>query len=96
MQNRLEKIIAKEFGIKYSELLLLPQFDIIQYHVIDPMHNVFLGLVEHTVKIWKDLEILQIGRIPRKIGSGFASITADEWKHWLMIYSLYALLEILP
>lgn len=107
--------IAKEFGIKYSELILLPHFDIVRYHVIDPMHNIFLGLVKHTVKIWKDIGLLQdkhypiiqekvdnmnppskIGRIPRKIGSGFAAFTADEWKHWIMIYSLYALLEILP
>ena len=37
-----------------------------------------------------------IGRIPRKIGSEFAAFTADEWKHWILIYSLYALHGILP
>ena len=38
----------------------------------------------------------KIGRIPRKIGAGFASFTADEWKHWILIYSLYALHELIP
>ena len=38
----------------------------------------------------------KIGRIPRKIVSGFAAITADEWKHWILIYSLYALYKLLP
>ena len=38
----------------------------------------------------------KIGRIPRKIGAGFASFTAEEWKHWILIYSLYALHELIP
>ena len=38
----------------------------------------------------------KIGRIPRKIGAGFASFTADEWKHWILIFSLYALFELIP
>ena len=104
--------IAKTYGVKYSELLRLPEFNIIRYHVIDPMHNIFLGLVKHTVKMWKDTGLLlerhflllqdsmnppsKIGRIPRKIGSGFAAFTADEWKHWVLIYSMYALYGILP
>ena len=55
----------------------------------------------------RDFEMLQdkvdsmnvppnIGRIPRKVKSGFASFTADEWKHWILIYSLFALYEVLP
>ena len=91
------------------------EFNIVRYHVIDPMHNVFLGLVKHTVKTWKDTGLLlerhfqtlqekvdsmnapsKIGHIPRKIGSGFAAFTADEWKHWVLIYSVYALHGILP
>ena len=107
--------IAKQHGVKYSELLRLPKFNIIRFHVVDPMHNVFLGLAKHTVKQWKEKELLRdihcsilqdrvdsmnppskIGRIPRKIGSGFASFTADEWKNWILIFSMYALREILP
>ena len=37
-----------------------------------------------------------IGSIPRKIGSVFSSFTADEWKHWTLLYSVYALYQIIP
>ena len=37
-----------------------------------------------------------IGRIPHKIESGMASMTADQWKNWTCIYSLYALHGLLP
>ena len=36
-----------------------------------------------------------IGRIPGKIGSGFASFTADQWKNWVVYYSLFALHDML-
>ena len=36
-----------------------------------------------------------IGRIPNKISSGFSSFTADQWKHWVVYFSLISLLEIL-
>ena len=47
----------------------------------------------------KDFEVIQkrvnsvvapadIGRIPHKIHSGFASFTADQWKNWVNYYSL--------
>ena len=37
-----------------------------------------------------------IGRIPHKIRSGFASFTADQWKNWVLYFSLIALREVLP
>ena len=37
-----------------------------------------------------------IGRIPHKIASAFASLTADEWKNWTLLFSLIALKNILP
>ena len=37
-----------------------------------------------------------MGRIPRKISSGFASFTAGEWKQWILTYSLFALNNVLP
>ena len=104
------KKIIHESGIKYSELLRIPHFDVIRLHIIDPMHNVFLGLAKHTIKTWKDNGVLnpniftqlqekidaivpptKIGRIPRKIDSNFSSFTADEWKNWILVYSLYCL-----
>jgi hypothetical protein len=37
-----------------------------------------------------------LGRIPLKIGAGFSSLTADQWKNWVCMYSLYGLRGILP
>lgn len=37
-----------------------------------------------------------VGRIPTKISSGFASFTADQWKNWTVIFSQVALKTILP
>ena len=39
---------------------------------------------------------LDIGRIPYKIESGMASLTADQWKTWTCVYSMYALQGVLP
>ena len=107
--------IEKSHGARYSDLLRLPYFDVIRYHVVDPMHNLFLGIAKHTMNTWKELNILtsadfvklqtridsiipppRIGRIPRKLGSGFSSLTADEWKNWILLYSLYCLKDVLP
>ena len=37
-----------------------------------------------------------VGRIPHKISSGFASFTADQWKNWTLIFSLVVMKDILP
>ncbi len=37
---------------------------------------------------------LKVGRIPRKIESGFAAFTADEWKKFILIYPTFALKNI--
>ena len=108
------RALERSYGCKYSVLLELPSFDIVRYHVVDPMHNLFLGLAKHTTKLWSDLGVLshrdfieiqdrvdsmcvpsKIRRIPRKIASNFFSFTADEWKHWILIYSVFALKNIL-
>jgi hypothetical protein len=107
--------IQHAYGIKFSNLLNLPYFDIVRWHTIDPMHNLFLGIAKHAFKTWKELGVLhandyetlqlkvdlmnpppKLGRIVRKIGSGFASFTANEWKNWILIYSIHALHGVLP
>lgn len=107
------KKITNESGIKYSQLLNLPNFDVVRCHIVDPMHNIFLGLAKHVIQTWKDIGILKVshfvklqdkidlinpplrmGRIPRKIESGFAAFTADEWKNFILIYSIFALRDI--
>ena len=39
---------------------------------------------------------VNIGRIPFKIESNFASFTADLWRNWTCLYSLFCLQELLP
>ena len=36
-----------------------------------------------------------IGRIPNKIKSGFASFTADQYKNWILYFSLLVLRDVL-
>ena len=38
--------VAKVSGVRYSELSRLPYFNTVDNFLIDPMHNLFLGLVE--------------------------------------------------
>lgn len=75
------------------------------------MHNLFLGSEKHLLTIWKDNDLItkkiqepiermkvpvDIGRLPYKIESGMASLTAEQWKNWTCIYSLYVSYDILP
>ena len=46
--------IEKAYGVRYSELLRLPYFDIVEYHVVDPMHNLLLGTAKYLMNMWKE------------------------------------------
>ena len=37
-----------------------------------------------------------MGRIPRKIATSFGGFTAEQWKNWIILYSMFALRGILP
>ena len=50
--------LESERGIRFSELLRLPYFDIVRCHVIDPMHNLFLGTAKNITSLWKKNKIL--------------------------------------
>lgn len=43
-----------------------------------------------TIQSWVDKFVIpsDIGRIPSKIQSEFNGFTADQWKHWILLYSL--------
>ena len=45
-------------GVRYSILLPLPYFNPIEYTVVDPMHNLFLGTGKHTFKVWLEKDLL--------------------------------------
>ena len=38
------EILEREAGVRYSDLLRLRYFDIVRCHLVDPMHNLFLGI----------------------------------------------------
>jgi hypothetical protein len=73
---------AKEsqLGARNSVLLSLPYFDPIQFCVIDPMHNLFMGTAKTMMKVWLDKGVLtfrkmaeiekkmQMFRIPGEVG----------------------------
>ena len=50
--------IERTYGARYSELQRLSYFNVVRYHVIDPMHNLFLGIAKHTLKVWKDISLI--------------------------------------
>ena len=57
-------------GARYSVLHQLEYFDPIRFHVVDPMHNLLLGVAKHVFKLWVDQKILtdsQIEEIDRMI-----------------------------
>ena len=50
-----------ELGCRYTSLLELPYFDPIWVHVIDPMHNLYLGTAKSIfLNIWVSQGILDI------------------------------------
>ncbi|KIO11445.1 hypothetical protein M404DRAFT_126669, partial [Pisolithus tinctorius Marx 270] len=55
-----QKTFVKEYATRYSQLSRLPYFDLVAQIVIDPMHNLFLGLVKtHFYNIWVQSKILR-------------------------------------
>lgn len=44
----------KKAGVRYSDLLRLPYFDIIRCHLVDPMQNLFLGTSKRMISLWKE------------------------------------------
>lgn len=51
--------LTKEYGVRYSVLLELPYFDVVRFTIIDPMHNLFLGIAKRMfVNIFLGRQIL--------------------------------------
>ena len=109
--------LESKYGTRYSELMQLPYFNCVRFHIIDPMHNLFLGTAKNVLKnIWvesdkplldkKDLLLMQekldrvkvpasVGRMPSKICNSYGGFTADQWKTFTILFSIYALWNIL-
>ena len=42
--KKMREAIEFEQGVRYTELSRLPYFDPVSMHLIDPMHNLMLGI----------------------------------------------------
>lgn len=55
------------------------------------------GQLKEIEKRIKSIEVpSDIGRLPMRISSNSGSYTAEQWKNWTLIYSIYCLKGILP
>lgn len=110
--------LEQKYGSRLSELMFLPYFNCVRFHIIDPTHNLFTGTAKHLMKnIWldgdnpllkkADLSGIQekldkvtapsdVGRMPRKIVNSYGGFTADQWKTFTTLFSIYTLHDILP
>lgn len=50
--------IERDMGVRYSELLRLPYLNIVRCHLIDSMHNLFLGIAKNVISLWKGKNII--------------------------------------
>lgn len=49
-----KKKIREDQGVRYTVMLELPYWDILQYHVVDSMHNLLLGLLKwNCQRFWQ-------------------------------------------
>lgn len=67
----------------------------------------FVHWVENELLTKADLELIggriselnvpaDIGRLPTNIATNYSQFTADEWKNWVLLYSLFSLQGLLP
>jgi len=93
--------------VRFSSLIHLPCFVFIPFVVIDPMHNLMLGTIKKMLKICKEENLLsekdfshrqkRINKLTvlSSIGSNFKGFTADQFKNWAVVFSIFALKDIL-
>ncbi|KAJ7782582.1 hypothetical protein DFH07DRAFT_864942 [Mycena maculata] len=69
-----------QHGVRWTEFAQLDYFDIVRYTVVDPMHNLLLGLAK-TQCLPQFESLLWAGRLPLRVGEpAGGSLTADEYK----------------
>ncbi|KAI7941584.1 hypothetical protein MJO29_013658 [Puccinia striiformis f. sp. tritici] len=63
-----KKKILDDQGVRYSVLLELPYWNILEYHVVDSMHNLLLGLLKwHCQRLWQmDEKVDDFGKDPEE------------------------------
>ena len=107
----LQEKLESSYGTRYSVLAELPYYDTVRMTIIDfflGTSKKILTIWKELGYLNKaSLEKLQektnefvvqcdIGKIPQKIASSFDGFTADEYKNWTILFSMYALKGIVP
>ncbi|KAF8835076.1 hypothetical protein BDN67DRAFT_992532 [Paxillus ammoniavirescens] len=70
------KNFVKQYATRYTQLSRLPYFNLVEQIVIDPMHNLFLGLVKtHFYNIWVQSKILRAGHKLNLLHEMLADVT---------------------
>ncbi|POW21863.1 hypothetical protein PSHT_01968 [Puccinia striiformis] len=83
--------ILLDHGVRYSVLLELSYWNILEYHVVDSMHNLLLGLLKwHTQRFWLMSDVDDEPE-PRGVSARQLEITCT--KNFYVIANLRALLE---
>ena len=74
--------LATKYGVYYSSLLQLENFNPLRFTAIDPMHNLYLGTAKHVFKLWieknllskKDLKFLEDRINSFDVGTGIGRL----------------------
>lgn len=53
-----QRAVEKKYGVRYTPLLELVYYDAVRLNVIDPMHNLFLGIAKTMWKVWTNQNII--------------------------------------
>ena len=56
--NNQRDIFVKNFDVRYSVFSKLPYFDPVTMTVVDPLHNLYLGVTKYIIDVWKKSDIL--------------------------------------
>ena len=51
--------LQQTLGVGWSSLCQLPYFNVVKCHLIDPMHNLYLGTAKHMVRVWKEKGLIR-------------------------------------
>ena len=47
----------------WCALFCIAEPSVIRHHIVDPMHALFLGNAKHTVKVWRDLDVITLDHL---------------------------------
>ena len=93
--------------LEYFDVIRFCSIDPMHNLFLGTTKHIFKHWVAEGILDKKDLQTLEsrieglevpvdIGRLPKVISSNYDSYTAEQWKNWTLVYSLYALKNVIP